>query len=311
MRWSSLLALSLLACGPAAPDGPIDARAEIPDPPAGGVQFRSVEHEIPPLSERMFCEFFTWDGGDVGLENAHSYQDPMYGHHAILLETNVSHWDAPDGTVWDCTDEEDLDMTRTDQLYIPKPLRLGETEMALPDGMAVKLEEGQRLLLQSHYVNYADRPLIVEDGVNLAIEPVEDVQTWAAPYVHTRLDLDIPPGERTTMEVDCGFDEDVNLLFLLGHMHENGVSFSVDHLDTDGDATRVYDIPNWLDGYRDNPPIDDYAEGEFVVHAGEAFRTTCTWDNTTDETLRFPQEMCVTVGLAYPAEDELYCAQLF
>ena len=59
-----------------------------------------------------------------------------------------------------------------------------------------------------------------------------------------------------------------------------------------------------------SPPINEYEDGSFQVSAGDSFTTSCTWDNTTDEPLGFPEEMCVTFGFAYESKIPLICAPL-
>jgi len=288
-------------------DGTLDARVEVPDPGDGNLQYLSGDLAIPAREQRQYCTFFTYDGPDTAVHQAESYQDPSFGHHVFLLKTFLSVQDAPDGYTMDCTSVEDFNMAQTDELYIPEPKGDGRTGMELPDGMAVKLTSGTRLVLQSHFINYSDQPIVAADGVNLELMDPADVTTWAAPFAQTTLDIHLPPHETTTIHLDCGWDKDVNLLFLIGHMHENGVAFSIDD-ETADETDRIYDVPTWTPYYRDNPPVNRYAAGEFQVKAGDVFHTTCTWDNETDEELTFPSEMCATVGIAYPSEEPLYCA---
>ena len=65
----------------------------------------------------------------------------------------------------------------------------------------------------------------------MVLDLVEEasVETWAAPLVLVDTDFSLPPGESTTVSFDCALEEELNLLFLLGHMHEWGTAFSTDH----------------------------------------------------------------------------------
>ena len=124
--------------------------------------------------------FFTYDGPTIGVNTTISYQDPRYGHHAQLLETILDEQSAPDGYVMDCTSYEDFNMAQTETFYVPKPEGAGIAGMRLPEGFAVKLEGGKRLVLQSHYVNYEEVPLLARDAVQVIPVPEEEVTTWAA-----------------------------------------------------------------------------------------------------------------------------------
>lgn len=109
-----------------------------------------------------------------------------------------------------------------------------------------------------------------------------------------------------SLTVDCYWDREVTLLTMMGHMHTNGTSFSVDAYPGET-AERIYDLPEWDPDWVYNPQVKAYADGEVVTKPGELFRTTCNWDNVTGEELSFPKEMCVAVGLAYPMESPILC----
>ena len=74
------------------------------------------------------------------------------------------------------------------------------------------------------------------------------------------------------------------------------------------DGNFIYEIAQWEPEYRDRPPVNEYEDGEFTVQAGDTFTTSCTWDNTTEAPLGFPEEMCVTFGFAYESKLPLICA---
>jgi hypothetical protein len=305
VRPSFVLSLLLLACGSDPESDAVDLRIDLPPPPDVGEQFVTPALTIPPFTEQQWCSFLRYDGDDVGVSGADTFQSEN-GHHAILMISNADEGEYPDGSLFDCTDRDTLPMTNMEPLFIVKAQGPGRSGMQFPGGMAVKLRSGTRLVLQSHYINTSAEPILVHDAVNLSYVPVESVTTWAAPYAHTLSEMPLPPHEETTLTVDCTWEADANILFLLGHMHEHGTAFAVDwtHADT---TERVYEIPEWDPGMRDQPPTDDYEAGAFAVRAGDRFVTTCTWLNTTERELNFPQEMCVTAGMAYPSLVPLIC----
>ncbi len=118
-------------------------------------------------------------------------------------------------------------------------------------------------------------------------------------------DLHIPAGSYE-LQITCVFEEDYDMLYLLGHMHEWGTSFRIDHNKLDGSTDTLYELPVWDVQYRDNPPITRWDEG-FPIAAGESFTTTCVWDNDTSAELTFPFEMCVTTGMVYPSTVPVLC----
>jgi hypothetical protein len=312
MRTLPLLAL-LAACGSPDTDGgaePVDLRREFPAASAGAIVWDTPEYTIPAYTEQELCFIGTYTGDDVGIHAQISYQS-LHGHHVALFGTTASERDFPDGTSWDCTKPEDLDMTQMEPIIIGGDIQENEegvqVEFVLPDGMAAKLKSGQRYILQSHYVNTGPDPILVNDQMQLEVIPVEEVTTWSAPLVNTITDFVIPAGEMGyNRTFDCTFDGAYTVLYIGGHMHEWGTHFRTD-LTRAGETSTIYEVPEWDPIFRDAPVYESYGDGEFVVQAGDVFTTSCTWDNDEDRDLEFPSEMCVTFGMIYPATVPVIC----
>lgn len=311
-----------LACTDAAVDdtattelqttGAADHRVDLDSLPEGEIVFTGPEVVIEPGSDQTWCLFGTYDGDDVGMHEIHTYQG-AYGHHFQLMGTTTPEIDVPDGTVVECADENDsFNMADLEPIGIANLATVGgETitvQMPLLDGMAVELEGGQRYVMQSHYVNTGSEPILVRDATVVQTVSESEVETWAAPVVFNNSNFEIPAGEAMTESFDCstGLDEDVYLLYQLGHMHEWGTSFSVDRIDVDG-LTNLYSIPEWDPVYRDAAPTSYYPDQSVVLEAGASYRTTCNWYNDTDASLVFPHEMCVTVNIVYPLQATVVC----
>jgi hypothetical protein len=301
--------LLLSACG-ADPDAvePVDETIVWETDRENTIRFDSPVYEVPPYADQTMCVFGSYDGGDVGITWAGFYQNMNYGHHVVLMASEADEDEWPDGTVADCTKTDAAIMVDARPFLFAADLVDGSApEMILPDGMGVKLKERTRFVIQSHHINPTDQPILVNDTVFLQITDVDTVETWTAPWVHTETDMVIEPGADATAEVTCTFDEDVYLLSLLGHLHEWGTAYEVDHHKLDGAIDRVYEVPQWDVAYRDAPPITFYQPGERLIRAGESFTTRCSWHNDTPDPLTFPTEMCATVGFAYPLVVPIIC----
>jgi hypothetical protein len=262
---------------------------------------------VEPYADVQSCYFATYEGPDVGVYDGTFRQHGSYGHHVIVMRTNADPDDVPDGTVVDCTETDSLDMTEMEPFVLPSDIQEGGlTYLELPEGMANKLKSGTRILVQSHYINYEAEPIRVNDRIELWTVPIDEVETFAAPLVHTDTGFVLDPG-MSTVTVDCTFEEDHSFLYLLGHMHEWGAALSIDYNKADGSTERLYDIPEWDALYRDLPPVTRYDDAPLQVLAGESFTTTCVFDNDTGEPLDFPTEMCVATGIVYPATIPFIC----
>ncbi len=280
----------------------VDFVTEFPAAPTGGLEWVTPELIVEPQSDVMFCTFDTYTGPTIGLHAQYGWQSP-FGHHVTLNETTMSPLDQPDGATVDCSGAS------TETMVDVQPIMVGGdvSGITLPDGQAAYLSTGTRIIIQSHYVNTTTDRIRVKDAIQFATIPEADVETWVAPFVYVNTDHPIPAGGTLSIDFDCTWDTDVNLLFLGGHMHEWGTAYSVDHTPAGGATSRIYDIPVWDTEYRDAPLYNNYAMGEFPVAAGDTFKTTCSWENDTDDTLAFPEEMCATFGMYYPGKTPWIC----
>jgi len=315
-----LLSLAMMACtsapdsGSAAEEDPaanaVDLRATFPDPPEGGLVLSTPDYIIPAYSERQFCWFSRYQGPDVGIDYQATYQSEN-GHHVVLMKTLADEDDFPDDSAFDCSDRDTLPMTEMEPIIFGRGIDDGDgsSSIVLEDGMAVEFEQDTRVVVQSHYINPTPDDILVRDAIILGLIPTEEVEIWAAPFAHTAIDFQVPAGKEASVSFDCTWGIDATVLFVGGHMHEWGKSFSLDWT-TQGTTERIYEIAQWEPEYRDRPPVNEYEDGEFTVQAGDTFTTSCTWDNTTEAPLGFPEEMCVTFGFAYESKVPLICAPL-
>ncbi len=85
-------------------------------------------------------------------------------------------------------------------------------------------------------------------------------------------------------------NEDVEVLFLAGHMHRLGIEFTIAPFDGTETGDIFYRNDDWH-----VPGIEQY-DTPMVVPAGTGFEYACTWRNTTDETVEYglsaADEMC-------------------
>lgn len=311
MRISLLvLALAATACTGSSGDGSdtddtdvasnaVDFRKDFPDAPwADSIVFQSPEYTIPPASEKQLCYYQTWTGEDTAIHAQITYQS-KFGHHFVIAGSTATAREIPDGTVIDCTDVNARGMESFEPLLIGGEVGNGNTPggLTLPEGVATEIKNGQRLVFQSHYLNTSTDEILVQDELQLERMPYESVVDWAAPFVNTVSQFSIEPGVHA-LKVSCSWDEDSRLLFLGGHMHEWGKSFTVDwtHMDATP-SEQLYDVPVWDPYMRDAPVYNDYTAAPLEVKAGDSFSTTCEWDNDTGAAMGFPKEMCVTFGM--------------
>jgi hypothetical protein len=297
---AALAALPAHACGidteapsPDASPGVLDLRVPIPAPDPAYIDLVTPEAVIAPGEERMLCYHVANAHGDVAARGIAAVQGSRFGHH-IALFTSLD--PRPDGTLEDCTGAASNVSLRW---FV---LTLGD----LPEGSAIHIPAGMPLVVQSHYINAGDEPILVRDVVRLHRTDPAPITRWVATLISTDLELALPPG-RTVLSWDCVVEEERELLAILGHMHELGTRFTIE-LGGGGGALRpLYDVAPWLPHHRDAPPVHDYYDQPMRLPAGTVIRTTCEWNNTTDRTVGFPGEMCTTFGYLGGSRRPLQC----
>ena len=295
-RTSLVLTAVLAACGPAVVQKvePLDLRNALPAPDPKFFDVASGEMEIPPQSEMMFCTDLTYDGEDVAFDLLETSQG-KFGHHAVLLAAKKP---KESGTVVDCTDV--TTMADYDAYTI------GDTE--LPKGHGTFLPKGKKMVLQSHYLNTGKVPILVRDVVRVRKVAVADVTIWDSIFVNNSLEMVIPPHSMgVKQEFDCPVAVDTTVLMLGGHMHEWGAQFESTYISATGDVTPVYKVETWKPEYRDVPPVDLYLTAPRLFKAGGKMHTVCTWNNTSDATLKFPSEMCTLFGFVQGSKEPIIC----
>jgi len=313
----SLLACTaiLSACGteeetptPTPSAAPQDLRRTFPTPPTNAVTLYTPEMIIPAGEDRMFCYFQTFTDDDAGIVAVTSYQS-NYGHHSVLLVSNADNETYPDGQLFDCTAKNSLPMTQVEPVIVggnAEPDEQGfvntfrlPTELGT---MAALLRQGKRMVVQSHYLNTSTRDILVRDAVFLEMVPEDSVEIWAAAFVQNNDEFSIPPNTpEYSVSSEYTFEQDLNVLYITGHMHEWGKRYDVS-LTHEGETGTIYEVPKWDPYFRDNPYYVEFNLGTFKFMTGDTIKSTCTWFSDRDTALEFPDEMCSTVTMVYPTK---------
>jgi hypothetical protein len=292
-----------------------DQTMQHPAAPEGGYQIATPAMKIQPYSEIIFCYYGTYEGPDVGVVDFIPYTHPQFNHHSVL-RTQYGE-EAENGDLVACGESMDDPDRQPDEIpggetlmqtvhVKGEPATKGDW-LALPEGYAVKLESGTRWVIDTHFINPTDEIVLVNDTMNFGLVPASEVTDWVA-AMEFKGSVDIPAQSEFTRSFDCTWEEDYDILSLFGHMHHLGKSFTTDW--THDDKTeRVYDVPDWLPEYRENPRniLKHYAPGEFKVTAGDVFTVSCTWDNPSASPVTFPEEMCSLHGAISSSDAPLTC----
>lgn len=281
----------------------VDRTEDFPPPADGSYQIVTPPLLIPGGTEMLYCYFGTYSGEDAGVTGLQMHSSAGTAmHHAVLKQGSDS--DPSDGTLIDCTSGA-IQAHQGGVLFEPMN-ESDDSLFNLPDGLAFKLAEGQRWIADVHYINTTPEPMCINVAFDLELTPETAVDGYVSTFNLDPLHLQIPPDAETTISSECEWPEDINILSLGGHMHFYGERYAIEHVTDDG-LESIYRVDEWLPDYRFNPPVIEFGSDGLPVAAGDEFRSHCTWDNRSGETLGYPDEMCTTFGVAWPLEEPLRC----
>ncbi len=274
------------------PGGDDLVRDDLPEPPEGGARLVSPTFTIAAGTEAFMCMRIPFEAGEEMYVNASTSYQVGGGHHTMLFYS--------DGTapLQDVPHEcDDQDMTSIRLVGVGSADGSG---IGLPEGMALRLPAGARLYAQSHYLNATDEDVLAQDVMDLDLLPADEVAQVAGTFTEVNLGLDLPAGEEVTRVMECTAPVNMSVPWMLPHMHEHGVHFTLETV-VNGVATTLYDS-EWTAALRDHFPILDF-EPHIQLSTADTIRTTCTWNNNTADRILFPREMCATFMAFYPSPD--------
>ena len=284
-------------------------RYEIPEfvalkPPEQGIQFHLGPFDVPPNFEREFYYFQPMDTtGDIYLERAEIIMQSG-SHHFIAysFSEEIPAWAALKAETY-------RDIRNLDGSYISKNLTATlwhsfgfGTQYPLmnyqfPPGVALRINTDMGLDLNSHYINRTDSTIIGEVYINMHLSKPQDIKHTAEVLSLNNRDIELPPNKVTTVERIFEFTEQASVFQLMSHAHEHMLEFRVEKVGGELDGELIYIAYDW-----EHPPILEL-DPPLHVREGEGMKLIVTYDNWTDETLRFgllsEDEMMILFGYYY------------
>ncbi len=251
---------------------------------------------IPPHSEQLICSYLSVDiPEDIYVHHVKGLQMPGGHHSALFLALSQV-----EETSHPCSNAE-----MSNFRFVAGGAVSADT--VLPTGVVLKVEAHQQLVVQSHYLNTTDEPLLVMDAVDLITLKKEEVLHQVDPFAVLYDDLHIPAhAENFEVSKTCTLDENMDIYMLLGHAHEYATKFEVYFHSADGAESRKLYMAT--DGHllKENPEVK-YYDPPLTFQAGDQIEIKCVWHNTTDHEIEWPEEMCVALMYYGDAKGFLTC----
>lgn len=291
--------LACLACSSSkSDDGTAAPGVVAPATEPAGFKFETGPFTIQP-GDNFEC-FYTNTFTDhvMNVQNAKAMQGAG-GHHVTVYYTDQK---VPVGH-HPCSDVEMLGLHQ-----IAAAANGSEGIIELPPGYATKVPAGKQLVVQAHYINTASGPTTVNDSVELKTLEDKDVHEFANSFVMVDGNFKVPARAAATSATICSAPKDLDLIILLGHMHEWGAHYKLERVDAAGKSLETLYETDWEPLYMAHPPVTNYDPAKPLHLAkGTLLRQTCSWKNTEDQEKAFPREMCVMFSYYVPDDGFIQC----
>jgi hypothetical protein len=242
-----------------------------------GFSLRVPEFEVPPGRESQNCYFVEVpdldNGNDIWLDriltaiNPGSHHvnvfrvktiiglDPAMGTPTTLGDypaTVVEGSDDQNNPCWGSTNWADWPLVANSQkAKLEEPL----TDWKLPEGVAIRFSPGERLMVQTHYVNSTEQATKfgAKVGINFyrrqAAEAPVEMGSLFATQQNIRVCASNP---KVSFSGTCKFPNDVTVAAANGHFHKRGARFGISawdgaSIDHPAPAAQFYESNDWND----------------------------------------------------------------
>jgi hypothetical protein len=271
-----------------------------PDPdPTRYMRLFTPPITLAPGEDQTICTYLDVTTTETLLFRATRGRQMLGGHHIAVFYAQRP---TTDFTPHVCTNEE-----MSNFMFAAGAGGEGGQDTAMPPGVALRIEAGRQIVIQSHYLNTSPMPRTVMDMVDIELTTIEASPMVVDSFAMISSDFSVPPRSRDFESVkECRIDQEMDIYLLLGHTHENGVLFQFERLPAGGGPAEM--LYRATDGplLRDNPQILTY-DTPLHFGVGDTLRMTCRWDNMTETPLEWPSEMCVALMYYGPGRGWVTC----
>jgi hypothetical protein len=238
--------------------------------PVHGLTFKSVDGLRPDINDNPVIHHWLLYESQGG--NADGSHVPCIGLHPDM--TLLSGW-APGGDDW---------------------LMPPDVGMVMPTGA------NATYMLEVHYFNGTGQAVPDRSGVEVCVTKQLRKNAATVSWLGTQF-ISIPPNSPATTGSICNPNKGmwpITILRTWPHMHKYGRRMKTEITRSGGQKQMLINEPfdfDYQKGYPANPPV--------VLNPGDSLATTCEYQNTSSNAIRFgpetEQEMCYNFVVAYPA----------
>ena len=282
--------------------------------PDWGYQLVTEPVQVEPYSEEFICsvvrlepesdELLVWvnELESMSSENSH-HMNVFLGQFSFLdafLEDGAFESQLGVGLgTHDCDDLGNM-MEVTFPIF---PSQRTNQRITMPEGVGIPLVAPLVLIIQHHYLNLGDVPVLINAALNIERVDPALVDDAASMIFDDIPDLQIPGGSQKVEARTCVINRDVEVALVSTHSHERADCATLSRYSASEDAVEL--DPFFVNKSWETPPILHFERESFPVAAGDGVHWACHYtdhfgvDAINDGTAS--GEMCVFAAVTYPA----------
>jgi hypothetical protein len=295
MRLGLVAGVLLVGCSDGAEDVQLPPSSGLAAPPVGeGLQL-SMRAQIGAGVETEYCQYVVLPEAVDVREFEHAYSPGS--HHLLLYMTTLEASEVTgDLERFECASRDDL---RLGGIAYAAQVPAGQT--AFPEGVAMRFEKSQVLMVQSHYLNTTADAVDADVRLNLW-KSQGAVEQEAGTLFFYDYSIVVPPHSEASAKMRCEIGNDLQMSFAMSHMHRRGVGYRSQLVGGGQDAVSLYETDRWegVEPVVMDPPLQ--------VKAGQTIEFECDYRNDSDEAIiegpsGAKNEMCMFVATYWPRLD--------
>ncbi len=163
------------------------------------------------------------------------------------------------------------------------------SDITLPEGVAIKLAPSTPLDLNAHYFNRTDFTLTGQNFINFYTVAKNTVRYEAKTLDLNNFDINIPANKKTTFTKTFTFNEITNVVMLTSHFHKLGEKFVIKIFGGPRNGEIIYTNTDW-----EHPLVVSFPNA-IVLKPGEGLTSEVTYNNTSS----------IPVSFGFTSQDEM------
>lgn len=258
--------------------------------PGEGIQIHLNPFDIAAHNEREIFYFTRTPNTSLVFVNKFQVKMRDNSHHFVLYTYPANSSTVPPLNTYR---DQGNDM---EQFAVARNFYLGsqvaDFTYQFPAGVALPLQGGVGLDLNSHYVNATDKQIQGEVYVNLYT--IAKPSRIAKDIFWVKQDFNLLPFATTVVRDTQSYSGDVDIFMLTSHMHKHGQKFKIFVVGGANDGEMIYESNDW------HSPVVKTFDTPFRLNRGQALRLEATYYNPTEFPITFgltsEDEMCIALG---------------